>query len=845
MAGQLLTVRLRAAFPWMLAFLFTAIAAIVWLTSQLLHVSRDASWPWIAAVFVGYVIATDHRSALRFEFRRHSALVSLADVPLVVGLFVLPPYALLGAAVFGWAVCSSTAREPVPRTVFNGAVCVLNVAVSAAIFFSLPHATVADPTAWSTVLVATVAGSVTSGLAVLAVISLVQDPPGTRRALSVIGFAALTSVLNVTFGLMVLLTVKAQPWAALLILVIVTGFVLAYRGYSRSVSERKSLSELYDFTRGVGAAQQGGGLADTVLEKTREFLRAEYATLWLPARTGYPEVLLRASVDDGVVELPLGEPDRVRAAVVTEQRTLLQSRTAGVTDDGALELADPPVSDVVATPLWSGDGNIVGVLEVSNRLGDQGSFGRDDVRLLKTLAAHAGVAVQNSRLLNRLRHDASHDALTGLPNRLAFAASIEEALAAGIPGAVVAVLLLDLDSFKDVNDTLGHAAGDRLLKEVGQRLWQAVPPGAFVARMGGDEFAVLMRLPDAASAHEHGIALQEALVEPVDIDGLSLDAGGSVGVAVYPDHAIDAVTLLQRAEVAMYAAKDAVRQVQSYLPTMDSLSVRRLSLVSELRRAIDEDQLTVYYQPKVSLAEQEFVGVEALVRWEHPEQGLILPDDFVPIAEHTGMIGPLTNYVLESALRQCRSWLDEGRHLHIAVNLSVRSLIDPDFPARVERLLAECDVPAHLLTLEITESGVMSDIDRALPTLTRLRDAGIRLSVDDFGTGHSSLTYLRRLPVTEVKIDKTFVLNMATDADDLAIVRAIIDLGRNLGLTIVAEGVESEISYALLREMGCDLVQGFLLSRPLPYERLESWIRARTELSTTMAGVRRLRVVNG
>lgn len=829
----------RAVLPWVLAAALAVVAAVLWGLADLTHVPRTWSTPWFAVVVVGYVIASDPRSALRFELRRHGVSLALTDVPMVVGLFLLPAWCVLVASLLGCLATFATHRGPAQRAVFNASTTALNVAVSGSLFFGLGVRSIEHPQSWLITYAAVLVGSLACCAAVLCVITLVQGKPDRKSVSSVFGFGLLASGLNATFALVVLLVLHMQAWAAILILIITVVFVMAYRGYTRSVDERKSLSELYDFTRAVGTAHQDTSLADVVLEQTRGFLRAEHATLWLPGRDGFAPTGLRAGVDDGVTVLTTAEPDLTRAQVIEQGRTLMWSRNAGTTDD------PEPISDVIATPLWSGE-TVVGVLEVSNRLGENAGFGRDDVRLLETLAAHAGVAVQNSRLLNRLRHDASHDALTGLPNRLEFVASIQRALTAkGEPGEVVAVLLLDLDSFKDVNDTLGHVAGDRLLKEVGQRLSQAVPAGALVARMGGDEFAVLLRLPGAASAHEQGIALQDALVEPVDIDGLFLDAGGSVGVAVYPDHAIDAVTLLQRAEVAMYAAKEAVRQVQSYVPTMDSLSVRRLSLVSALRRAIDEEQLTIFYQPKVNLADQEFVGVEVLVRWQHPEQGLILPDDFVPIAEHTGMIGALTAYVLESALRQCRAWLDQGRQLHVAVNISVRSLLDADFPDRVERLLTECGVPPSMLTLEITESGVMSDVDRALPTLIRLRDAGVRLSVDDFGTGHSSLMYLRRLPVCEVKIDKSFVLNMATDPDDRAIVRTIIDLGRNLGLSIVAEGVESDISYTLLREMGCDLVQGFLLSRPVPYERLEAWICARTEIAATLTGARRLRVVNG
>jgi diguanylate cyclase (GGDEF)-like protein len=838
----------RAALaPWGLAACLLLLAAVIYrVTGHHWH-SRPLDPAYLAVVAVGYLLAQLPRGQLTLEIRRHSYGIMWTDIPLVVGLFHLPGWAVIACAAVGLVLASLPAKSVPRRVAFNAANSILNVTVAAAVLSALPRLDPTAPMTWLVTYLAVGTATVVSALAVLAVIALVQGGLQPKMAATMLATSLAAGLLNTTLALILLMVVNIQAWASALITLIVTVFVLAYRGYSRSIRERKSLAELYEFTRSVGSSRQDGSLADTLLEKTRDFLRAERATLWLPALGRYPEVLLTARVDEGVGDEPLGEPDQLRVKVMNEGHTALVSARGGDDPGATRALRRRGLDEVIVTPLRSGS-TVIGILEVGNRLGELSTFGPDDARLLKTLAAHAGVAVENSRLVHRLRHDAYHDALTGLPNRRRFSTALDEALAVRpVPGEVVAILLLDLDSFKDVNDTLGHVAGDRLLVEVGNRLRDVAPQGALVARMGGDEFAVLVRLPGAAAAHAEGTALQSALEEPVDIEGLSIDVGASVGIALFPDHAVDGVTLLQRAEVAMYAAKRAVRQVQTYLPTMDSLSVRRLSLVSELRRAIDEEQLQVYYQPKVSLSDQEFVGVEALVRWHHPEHGVVDPDDFIPVAEHTGMIGALTAYVLESALRQCRAWLDDGRQLHVAVNLSVRSLIDADFPDQVDYLLRETRVPPSMLTLEITESSVMSDIDRALPTLHRLREHGVRLSVDDFGTGHSSLTYLRRLPVTEVKIDKAFVLNMATDSGDLAIVRAIVDLGRHLGLTVVAEGVESEVAYTLLREMGCDMVQGFLLSRPVPYERLETWIRARTVLapSSTGNGVPRLRVVGG
>jgi diguanylate cyclase (GGDEF)-like protein len=402
----------------------------------------------------------------------------------------------------------------------------------------------------------------------------------------------------------------------------------------------------------------------------------------------------------------------------------------------------------------------------------------------------------------------------------------------------------DVSGLRDVNDSLGHAAGDTLLSEVARRLRAAAPPAALVARIGGDEFVLTMRVADADAALDVAAGLRVALQGPMEIGSLTLDVDTAVGVAVHPDHGSEPATLLQRAEVATHAAKSIPAALQLFNPGLESRSARRLGLAGDLRRALDNDELQVYFQPKVSLHTRRLVGVECLARWEHAAHGSVSPEDFVAVAEHTGQLGRLTDVVLREGLRRCQEWADAGRPLNVAVNLSPRTLMDPAFPGRVAELLGESGVPPSQLTLEVTEAGVISEADRPLPTLRRLYDLGVRLAVDDFGTGYSSLAHLRRLPVHEVKIDRTFVQGMATDSGDLAIVKAVVDLSRHFGLSVVAEGVESELTLSLLEDIGCDLGQGFLFSRPLSYDRLEAWFAAQTEPEpTSMGEVRRLRAV--
>ncbi len=391
------------------------------------------------------------------------------------------------------------------------------------------------------------------------------------------------------------------------------------------------------------------------------------------------------------------------------------------------------------------------------------------------------------------------------------------------------MLVLDIDGLRDVNDSLGHDAGDTLVGEVAARLRRVAPAAALVGRAGSDEFAVTLRLPNTEEALRLAGELRDAVHEPMEVGSISLNVDVAVGVSVHPDHGSDAEELLQRADLATQSAKQLATPVQVFNPNLESKSTHRLGLAADLRRAIEAGEIEVYFQPKVALPDRRIVGVECLARWEHPAHGEVSPTDFVAVAEHTGQLCRLTDVVLRDALRRCRGWLDAGHPLSVAVNLSPRTLIDPTFPQRVSGLLDEYGVPPHLLTLEIKEDTMVGEPDRPLPTLNRISESGVRLAVDDFGTGYSSLSYLRRLPVHEVKIDRTFVQGMATDAGDLAIVRAVVGLARHFGLVVVAEGVESELTVSLLEELGCDVGQGFLFSRPLPFERFEAWLSVQTE----------------
>jgi diguanylate cyclase (GGDEF)-like protein len=438
-----------------------------------------------------------------------------------------------------------------------------------------------------------------------------------------------------------------------------------------------------------------------------------------------------------------------------------------------------------------------------------------------------GELLKSRERSKELQRIATTDELTGLANRERFSEAIQERVVhATEGGGVFAVLLMDLDRFKEINDTLGHHYGDVLLRDLGPRLVSAVGEDGLVARLGGDEFGILLR-PEfqALPAVERQVERLTTVVgEPFAVDELSLEVGASIGIARYPQDGEDSHALLRCADIAMYAAKEAQADYKVYAAEQNQHSVRRLSVLSDIRHALASDQIVVHYQPIVDLDDLSVTGAEGLVRWQHPEMGLIPPGAFVQTVEQTGLIGPLTRHVLESSIAECAAWRKAGRDLSVAVNLSVRNLLDRDLPKEIERLLDLYGLPANALQLEITESMIMSDPDRAVATVTRLSGLGVRMSVDDFGTGYSSLANLRRMPIDELKIDRSFVSPMLRDESDLIIVRSTINLGHDLGLKIIAEGVEDADTLDRLALLGCDLAQGYHLSRPLPAPEFDRWL---------------------
>jgi diguanylate cyclase (GGDEF)-like protein len=421
-----------------------------------------------------------------------------------------------------------------------------------------------------------------------------------------------------------------------------------------------------------------------------------------------------------------------------------------------------------------------------------------------------------------LQHQAWHDVLTGLPNRTRLRVELDQLMSAASPEPF-ALLLIDLDRFKEVNDTIGHPCGDLLLQQVGPRLRAELREADTIARLGGDEFVVLLRGADVERARSVATRLVVALERPFELDGFGVAIGGSIGIALYPEHGVDGDSLLREADIAMYAAKDTRSGYTVYAPDTDRHSRERLGLLADLRQAIDQGDLLVHYQPQIDVRSGNLTAVEALVRWPHPTRGLLPPDEFIPLAERTRLIQPLSRWILAAALRQCASWRAEGLDVPVSVNLSVYDLRDHDLPELIDEALAKHGVPPDRLRIEITESSLMANPPRAREILARLRARGVQVSIDDFGIGYSSLAYLKNLPVDELKIDRSFVHEMAIDPGSRAIVRAIIDLAEVLGLRVVAEGVEDEATLAALAALGCDVAQGYYFSRALEPAALANW----------------------
>ena len=777
--------------------------ALWWRSPALPELEPSLWWPLLVALF-----AVTERYVVHIPFGRDNQSLSFIEAPLLLGLLFASTEELVSTGLLGIGLALALLLRSAPiKLAFNLSLWLAQSTVAVFVFLGMLRLldTESDPLApagWVAALVATQAAHVVSGLAVSVVIALRQRAWDVRSVAIGLARGAVGTVVVTDLALVTALMLRREQSGLVLVAVLAALSFLLYRGYHVQRLRYGRLELLYAFTRSADQSLLDGSVRETVLAEARSLLRARGAEIFT-SDDQQDAAWWRPALDGEVLRLPRGRHGEVADALQGSGHV-----------------------DGLAAPLHEA-GRIVGVLTVTDRIDDVSTFDADDAKLLRALAGHASVALANNALVERVRsaaeqteHLSLHDPLTGLPNRLHFHQRLERRLETT---GSAAVLLMDLDRFKEVNDTLGHDVGDQLLRKVAQRLSRLGKDETFVARLGGDEFAVMLANDEV---HVEGMVqrITRDFSRPIRLDDIELDVSASIGIALAPRDGSSAALLLRRAEVAMYDAKRRLAGVEHYSSDRDPYSARRLSLISDLARALEDGLLELHYQPQAEPSTGRVTGVEALLRWRHPVWGNIPPDEFIPLAEHTGLIRPLTQFVLETAVQQCAAWQAAGTPVVMAVNVSMRNLLEPELAAVVARLLVQANLPAGLLKIEVTETAIVADAGRALRALDGLVALGLSISVDDFGTGYSSLTRLRALPVHEVKIDRAFVRDLAGSTADLAIVRAVISLGHDLGLRVVAEGVEDHGAWRILEGLGCDLLQGYLLAKPMPAADMTGWL---------------------
>lgn len=791
---------------------------------------RLASLPWLALVVA---IFSADATTFRIEFQRDALVFSVSTVAFVVALFTLSPAAVIGAWIAATLLFAvAVERVPVTKRVVNLAGTWLGVAVGVYLFAALGGPADPSPSAWFVSLVSMLAfDRVTSANVSLAVRIAGRRSEGFSLRSSFAG--VVMTLVDTSLGLLVVTLIVHAPWALIPLAVVSLLLVSAYKAYERLLLRMRELHVLHSFSESLSTAVVDDRLLPTLVERARELLHAEQVIVVVPTSDGVAWL----SSEDPTAIVPISDPEDPRLGLhqwCTENPAEVWHL---VPETDAYALGQLGADEILATA-FPVDKERAATLAVFDRRGDVRGFTDEDKELVATVAGNAGVSVQNGFLVEQLRaealdkeHQSLHDPLTGLPNRTLFRQSLEEKLRSE---PRLAVVLIDLDGFKEVNDTLGHHHGDELLTEIGTRLSETIGEGRMVARLGGDEFALLLPGADADEARQVASDVAEALKRQIVLADLPIEVGASIGVALAPLHSDDASTLMRYADIAMYVAKLDLTGIEVYSPTRDETSTDRLALMGELRNAIDQGTLEVYLQPQLDLVTDEVIGAEALVRWKHPRHGWVPPDDFIAIAERTGVIHDLTQLVLAKSLDECVRWRARGHDLAVSVNLSPRDLLEERLVETVMGMLRERHLPPESLCLELTESGIMGDRLRSVAVLRRLRAAGIALAIDDFGQGHSSLAYLGQLPMHEVKIDKEFVRTFTHNSQ--VIVQAVVNIAEAFNFKVVAEGIEEASTVDRLVNLGCRYGQGFFFAKPLPPDEfldwLEAWIAAHAEVAS-------------
>lgn len=814
-----------------------ALTAFLWAAGLALYVFavRDlapidapfqVSWWMLAIAFAMTEVFVAH-----LKYRRDAQTYSLSEVPLLVGLCFATPAGLVVGRLLGALVALTLHRRQAGlKLAFNlGLFLLLDACLAQIVFRALlqDHLPL-QPLGWAAAYLTLMVTDTLSGLIIALVTLLHQGSLPASAVRRDLAFGLLVAIVNVSFGLVAVSTLWYNPPALLLLLVVTGIMVVAYRGYVSLTSMYDRLQKLFAFTCSSGEVDSSSEVSSLALEKLRQAVKAGYVELTLLGQGDEPA--LRWIHDDDELE---EESSPAVVHVSHDEAELLQEGHIRARTDPELQarpdLQRGGIRQVMVAPLWDGQ-RLAGSVLAGSR-SSVGAFDQEDLSTLQTLANHLVVTLKNARLVERLRreaqereHQALHDALTDLPNRRAFLAEVDRAVPIREAADRFALILLDLAGFRQINDTLGHQAGDKALIELSRRLFD-VPDVSFAAHLGGDEFAFLMlSTPDEASALALAARLRDVVNRPVPLGSFAAQLRANVGIVLCPDHGEQAEVLLQHADMALRAAKGTPQGLALFGDEHDTSSPRRLALAADLERAVTDQEIVVAYQPQIDLVRGRVIGIEALARWTHRSYGAVSPEEFIPIAENTGVIWELTRSVLQRSLAEAGEWLRKQADLRLSVNLSVRCLHYPELPQVLDSALQMAGVSRSQLVLELTESSLMTDFARFQDAVSRLVEAGFAVSIDDFGIGYSSLAYIKSLRVSEVKIDRAFVAELLNSAGTSAIVKSVIDLTHAIGGRAVAEGVEDRSTLQRLRAMGCDVGQGFYLSRPLTPEAFRIWL---------------------
>ncbi len=764
-----------------------------------------------AVLLLPLYVAVAHRP-LDYEMRRDSISITLTQLPLALGVLLVAPGIHLLLRLLAVVIDSVVLRRLAPMKVaYNLGGAAFEVGFAATAVAVVAGDGDPGPRLWLALYLGLLLGDLVVHLALHANLALLGRRPALRELLQPLWVILVTSTVFTAVTVVAVSAAWFDP-ATIVVTVALAGcLALAYRGHRLQSAREHSTERLYAFVKDLGPVDVSTPQALPVLEQIRELLHSRYLDLAVcdPATGSWRHLVV-------------SEPDSEQ-----EQPPSLMSVAEQVASSGAPSLGGrgrSGESQRMATPLIGSEG-LLGVLTAEERLGTVRGFDMGDLRLLETTGAELATALDRGRLLADLERAATTDPLTGLPNLDATRRRLDDLMTGS--GHRVVVAALAVDSFREVNDTLGHVVGDELLVEVAARLRRAVPD-AIVGRIGGGRFVVAVTTVAGPEPAMFCLGLRAQVEGSAQLGPVGTHVRLSVGCAVAPDQGSDAATLVRRAETAMYSARHAGGGPVMWEPAYEVQGQRKLAVVMALRDALAAGGIGVAFQPKLDTVTGQVTGAEALARWAHPALGDIGPDEFVPLAEASGLMSPLTASILRQSLTACREWQQPGgTAVGVAVNVSAVTLLDPGFVTELAAILTSVGVRPELLTLELTEGVLVQDPELAVIRMTELRAVGVRLSVDDFGTGYSSLTYLKGLPVHEVKIDKGFVEGLTSGPADCAVVRGVVDIAHTLGLKVVAEGVEHHDQLTILRRLGVDEVQGFLHASPMPALEAGSWLRAR------------------